>query len=63
MPWRRFAAADAIGAVLWSGFAAVIGYVGGEAFKDSLWKPLALAIGFAVLVGFLGETWRRRTAS
>jgi membrane protein DedA with SNARE-associated domain len=62
-PWRRFAVADAVGALLWSGFATGLGYVGGQAFKNSLWKPLLLALAFAALVGLVGEAVRRARAS
>ena len=47
---RRFVVADAIGATLWSCYAAGLGWFGGRAFTDSVWKPLALALG-AVLAG------------
>lgn len=63
LPWRRFAAADLLGALLWSAFATALGYVGGETFKDSLWKPLVFAMAFAALVGLLGEAWRRHQTS
>ena len=60
MPLRRFVAADAVGAVLWSLYAAGLGWFGGEAFGQSLWKPLAVALGIGAAVGAIGELLRRR---
>lgn len=52
-PWRRFATFDALAAIVWAGYAAVLGYVGGRAFEEQAWKGLLLALGiaFAVTVG------------
>jgi membrane protein DedA with SNARE-associated domain len=61
MRWRTFALADVVGVSLWAAYATALGYVGGEAFKDSLWKPLVAALAVAALVAGLGELWRRRT--
>lgn len=48
--WRRFLAADAVAAVTWAVYAALIGYFGGRAFENEPWQGLviALAIGFAL---------------
>jgi membrane-associated protein len=59
MPWPRFVAADAVGATLWSVYAAALGWFGGRAFSDSLWKPLVLALGIGGLLGLAGELGRR----
>jgi membrane-associated protein len=59
-PWRRFATADIVGALLWSSFATALGVIGGHAFEESLWKPLVLALAFGALVAFAGEALRRR---
>jgi membrane protein DedA with SNARE-associated domain len=59
MAWPGFAAADAAGALGWSLYAAALGYFGGSAFEDSLWKPLLIALALAGLVGLAGEAWRR----
>jgi len=59
MPWRSFIAVDAAAALLWAAYVATLGYVGGEAFQHSLWKPLLLAAAIAALVTALGEVYRR----
>jgi membrane protein DedA with SNARE-associated domain len=59
MAWPRFAAADAVGASLWSAYAFALGYFGGSAFKNSLWKPLVIALAAAAVIGAIGEGWRR----
>jgi membrane protein DedA with SNARE-associated domain len=59
MPWRRFVAADALAATLWASYAALLGYAGGSSFAHSLWKPLLLALGIALLLAGAGETYRR----
>jgi membrane protein DedA with SNARE-associated domain len=59
MPWRRFLAADALAATLWASYAAMLGYAGGSSFAHSLWKPLLLALGIALLLASAGETYRR----
>jgi membrane-associated protein len=59
MPYRQFAAADAFAAVLWAFYVSMLGYLGGETFKDSLWLPLATSFGLAMAVGAGFEGWRR----
>jgi len=59
MPWRRFIAIDALAAALWSAYATALGYVGGDTFTESLWKPLAAATAVAVLVAAGAEAVRR----
>src|SRR5262249_60888045 len=59
LPWRRFAVADAIAATLWGIYAAMLGYAGGASFENSLWKPLALALGIAALLALVVEAYRR----
>jgi membrane protein DedA with SNARE-associated domain len=59
MPWRRFLVADAIAATAWAVYACLLGYVGGASFEHSLWKPLALSLGIAALLGLLTEAYRR----
>jgi membrane protein DedA with SNARE-associated domain len=59
MPWRRFLAADAIAASIWSAYAAGLGYFGGSAFQQSLWKPLLAASAVGLLAATGGELLRR----
>jgi membrane-associated protein len=61
-PWRRFLAADLVAGALWAGFAAGLGWFGGKSFEESLWKPLAVAAVFAVIVAGLGELYVRATS-
>jgi membrane-associated protein len=49
-PWRRFAVFDAIAAVIWAGYATLLGYFGGRAFEHEAWKGLLLALGLAFTV-------------
>lgn len=59
MPWRRFLAIDAAASALWSAYATALGYFGGSAFAESLWKPLLAAALVAVLVAASAELLRR----
>lgn len=56
----RLVPAEILAAAMWAAFACAIGYVGGQAFRDSLWKPLLLGTLLAVLIGAVAETVRRR---
>ena len=49
-PWPKFAALDAVAAVTWALYAALLGYFGGRAFERSPWKGLVLALGLALAV-------------
>lgn len=64
-PWRRFAVFDAGAAVVWAGYAALLGHFGGRAFEHQPWKGLMLALGVAFTVSAATEAarWalRRRT--
>lgn len=64
MTWRRFATFDAIAAVVWASYAALLGYVGGKQFEEAPWKGLALAlvIAFSIAGGVELVRWllRRR---
>lgn len=59
VPWRRFFAIDALAAALWSTYVALLGYFGGSAFKDDLWKPILAAGAVAILVASVAELIRR----
>jgi membrane-associated protein len=60
MGFRRFLVFDAAGAVVWSTQAALIGYFAGKAFAQQVWVALAVAIGVAILVGFIVILRERR---
>jgi membrane-associated protein len=65
-PWRRFALFDAIAAVLWALYAALLGYFGGRAFEHAAWKGLLLALGIAFAVAGGSELvrwWLKRRRS
>ncbi|MFL5825448.1 MAG: DedA family protein [Thermoleophilaceae bacterium] len=60
--WSSFLRWDVVGAVLWATYATMVGYIGGQAFQDSLWRPFVLSTAIALAVGFAGELARRRSA-
>jgi membrane-associated protein len=59
VPWRRFLAIDLVAATLWATYVAMLGYLGGSAFEEDLWRPLLAAGAFAVLVAGVAELVRR----
>lgn len=59
MPYRQFAVADAFAAVLWAFYVSMLGYLGGETFKNNLWLPLGSSLACAMAVGASFEVWRR----
>lgn len=59
MPWPKFVLADLAAAGIWAGYAFALGFLGGETFQHSLWKPLAIAFAIAAVVTGLGELYRR----
>jgi membrane-associated protein len=63
MPWRRFVAIDVLAAALWAAYASLLGYFGGNAFTDSLWKPLLAATLVGLTVATLAEVARRMTTA
>jgi hypothetical protein len=42
---------------------ALLGYYGGSAFKEDLWRPIAAAIVVAALVALIAERLRRSKLS
>jgi membrane protein DedA with SNARE-associated domain len=58
-PWPRFLFAALLAALSWAAFATGLGYFGGRAIEGSFWKPLALALAAAILLGGAIETARR----
>jgi membrane-associated protein len=63
MPWRRFLAVDAVAAVLWATYMSLLGCFGGEAFEQSLWKPMLAATLIAAAVTAGAELFRRTRLS
>lgn len=59
MPYRQFLAADAFAAAIWALYVSMLGYLGGETFKDSLWLPLAASFTCAMAIGGGFEVRRR----
>jgi membrane-associated protein len=59
MPYRQFLAADAFAAGIWALYVSMLGYLGGETFKDNLWLPLLASFACAMAVGLAFEAWRR----
>ena len=57
-PWPRFAVFDAIAAVIWGGYATLLGYFGGKTFEGAAWKGLLLALGIAFALTGLIEAVR-----
>jgi membrane protein DedA with SNARE-associated domain len=66
-PWRRFALATAIAAVVWASYAFLAGRFGGKAFEDRPLAGFVVAFGGVLLVSGIIEVarrviaWRRRT--
>lgn len=63
MPWRRFLAIDAFAAALWAAYMTMLGYFGGSAFEESLWKPMLAAALVAVAAASGAELLRRARLS
>jgi membrane protein DedA with SNARE-associated domain len=63
MPWRRFFAIDVLAAAIWAAYASLLGYFGGNAFTESLWKPLLAATMVGLTVATLAEVARRMTTA
>ena len=59
-PYRRFLLGDSIAAVAWAVYTAMLGFVGGNTFRDALWQPLLIGLGVAFLLGLGAEALRRR---
>ncbi len=63
MPWRRFLAADAVAAALWATYMTMLGYFGGTAFENDLWKPMLAAGIVAATIAAGAELLRRARLS
>jgi membrane-associated protein len=59
VPWPRFFAIDALASILWATYVSLLGYFGGTAFKNDLWKPILAAGLVAILIASVAELIRR----
>jgi membrane-associated protein len=66
MPWWRFLLWNAAGGIVWAALVAILAYQLGRAAADAIGRYGlygALAIGVALLVGFVGfKLWQRRVS-
>jgi membrane-associated protein len=60
LAYRRFLLADSAAAFAWAAYTALLGFVGGSAFRDALWQPLVIGLGVAIMLGAAAELLRRR---
>jgi len=60
---RRFAPYIALAAVLWAGYAVLLGYIGGRTFRNQPIYAVVLAFGIAALITVGVELLRRLRAS
>ncbi len=63
--WRRFIVFDVVAGTIWGSYAALLGYFGGKAFKDSPLKGflVAFAIALAITAGVEVVRWYRKRAA
>jgi membrane protein DedA with SNARE-associated domain len=59
LAYGRFLAADTLAAVAWASYTAMLGYLGGNQFRDALWQPLLIGLALAAVLGVGAEAWRR----
>ena len=59
---RKFSFFDAIAALSWATYSAMVGYIGGEAFEEDPLKGLGLGLGIALGVSALVEVIRHLRA-
>jgi membrane protein DedA with SNARE-associated domain len=60
LPWpHRFLPFIALAAILWSGYAVLLGYVGGRTFRDQPVYAVLLAFGIAAVITVAVELVRR----
>lgn len=57
--WGRFLALTGFAAPAWAAYAALLGYVGGSAFKENPWYGLVIAFAIAGLITVAVEGYRR----
>jgi len=59
MPWPLFATFAALAGIAWASYAALVGYVGGRAFRENLIWGLLVGFAFAALSYVVIEAVRR----
>ena len=62
MRWARFAAFAAAAGIAWASYAALLGYIGGQAFEDNPLWGLVLGFGVAAAIFLVVEVVRRARA-
>jgi membrane-associated protein len=60
VPGRRFGTAVAVGAPVWAGYVAGLGFLAGHAAADDPWLGVLAAAGVLTAAGLLAELIRRR---
>ncbi len=59
---RKRCTVGAVASVLWGSVSSALGYFGGQAFAEELWKSAIFALGIAAAIALVGEIYRRRQA-
>ena len=57
-PYRRFLLIDSLAALAWASYTALLGFIGGNQFRDALWQPLLIGLGVALALGVAAEAVR-----
>ena len=53
------AACCAVGGTCWALYAGALGYLGGDTFRHSLWKPMLVALAVGAALALVVELYRR----
>ena len=61
--YARFAMFDAVAALIWAVYGALLGYLGGRMFQDKAWAALLVAFGIAGSITLATEAWQRWRAT
>lgn len=59
-PYGRFLVADSVAALAWATYTALLGFIGGQQFRDALWQPLLIGLAVAFVLGTGAEALRRK---
>jgi hypothetical protein len=49
-----------VAATAWAAYTGLLGFIGGNAFRDALWEPLLIGLGVAAVLGLAAEMLRER---